>query len=222
MPLANSYNTLSQGNEQPGYQMLWEPMAINPASTTTAITYQSTAVGAWVAGAALQYGATGTSITAAGTNWPAGASNVPPAYSSTAPVGDDYGGLSTPYTVQTVDIAAVSSTLYMAGVLLGVGTLGANSPVAPNAASAGGTTTTPRLPGQIAMVGKRGICQVLVDTTTTVGHSLTVATTSAHTGLFTDAGNTTRTFGTVIGWALQAVTVTTAPLLCWAYVNFPY
>lgn len=208
MPLAHSFNVTGTANEQPEYQMLWEPLAINNASTTTAIVIPAAAGGgAWVAGAGLQFGLSGTTITAAGTNWPTG--------TNVSPSGDDYGSVTAPYTIQTVDISAVSTTLYAAGVLLGVGTLGASSPVAPN-------TITGRLPAQIAMVGKRGICQVLCDNTTTLGHSLNFSTTSGHTGQFSDAGNTTRTFGTTIGWALQAVTVSSGPLLVWAYVNFPF
>ena len=44
MPLAQSYNTLAQNNEQPEYQVLWEPFAINPASVTTALTLPATAL----------------------------------------------------------------------------------------------------------------------------------------------------------------------------------
>jgi hypothetical protein len=204
-PVANSFNTLGANNQQPEYQMLWEPMAIYPSSAITAITIPSAAgAGAWVAGAALQYGASGTTITAAGTNWPTG--------TSTSPSGDDYGGLSSPYTIQTVDIAAVSTTTYFAGVLLGVGSLGANSPVAPN-------TITGRLPAQIAMVGKRGICQVLMDTTAALGDTFKVSATATHTGQFADSGGTTFTAGTTCGVILQAVTVSTGPLLCWVKLN---
>lgn len=207
MPLGQSFNVTGTANEQPEYQMLWEPLAINNASTITALTIPTAAgAGAWVAGSLLQFGLSGTSITAAGTNWPTG--------TNVSPSGDDYGSVTAPYTIQTVDLAAVSTTTLAAGVLLGVGTLGASSPVAPN-------TITGRLPAQIAMVGKRGICQVLCDNTATAGHTLIGSTTSAHTGQFSDSGGTTRTYGTCYGVILQAVTVSSGPLLVWAYVNFP-
>jgi hypothetical protein len=194
MPLAQSFNVNATANEQPEYQMLWEPYAVNPSSAVTAITIPTTAgAGAWVAGALLMFTNAGI-----GTN--------------PGPGGDDYGGVTTPYTVQTVDIAATTTTTFAAGVLLGVGALGANSPVAPN-------TLTGRLPSQVAMVGKRGLCQVLCDSTTTVGHTLIGST--SHTGQFSDSGGTTRTYGTCFGIILQAVTISAGPLLVWAYVNFP-
>lgn len=197
MPLTNSYNATAASNQQPEYQMLWEPLGINPSSVTTALTIPAAAGGgAWVAGALLMYGLTAT---------PAGVGTNP------GPGGD---ATSTPYTIQYVDLSATTSTTYLAGVLLGVGALGANAPVAPNATSQNSQV-------QLAMVGKRGICQVLVDNTTTVGHTLICSTTSTHTGQASDSGGSTRTFGTTIGVALQAVTVSTGPLLCWAHINMP-
>ena len=197
MPLTNSYNSLAQNGEQPEYQMLWEPLGINPASVNTNLTIPAAAgAGAWVAGALLQYGLTGTGA-GVGTN--------------PGPGGD---ATSTPYTVQEVDLSAVSTTTYLAGVLLGVGTLGANAAVAPNSATLNGALL-------LAMVGKRGICQVLCDNTTTVGHTLIASTTSTHTGQAADSGGTTRTYGTCIGVALQAVTVSAGPLLVWAHINMP-
>jgi len=212
MPLANSYNVTGTANEQPEYQMLWEPYAVYGASTITATTIPAAAgAGAWVPGAALQFGASGSSITAAGTNWPTG--------TNVTPTGDDYGGVTGPYTIQAVDIAAVSTTTFIAGVLLGVSSLG----LAPPPVASGQTTINPggRLPQQVAMVGKRGVCQILCDSTTTVGHTFATSSTSAHTGQFTDSGGSTRTYGTHYGIILQAVTVSTGPLLVWAYVNFP-
>ena len=198
MPLTNSYNATAANNEQPEYQMLWEPLGINPASVNTNITIPASAgAGAWVAGALLGYGLTGT---------PAGVGTNP------GPGGDASNG--SPYTIQYVDLAAVSETTYLAGVLLGVGALGANAPVAPNAATQNGAV-------QYAMVGKRGICQVLVDNTTTVGNTLVASATSTHTGQASDSGGTTRTFGACIGVALQAVTVSSGPKLVWAHINMP-
>lgn len=198
MPLANSYNVTAQNNEQPEYQMLWEPMAVNPASINTTLTIPAAAgAGAWVAGALLQYGLTGTG---------AGVGSNP------GPGGD--AGIGTAYTVQEVDLTTTTTTTYLAGVLLGIGTLGANAAVAPNSASLNNQLL-------MAMVGKRGICQVLVDNTTTVGHTLICSTTSTHTGQASDSGGATRTYGTCIGVALQAVTVSSGPLLCWAHINMP-
>lgn len=198
MPLSNSYNATAANNQQPEYQMLWEPLGINPASVATGLTIPTSAgPGAWVAGALLGYGLTGT---------PAGVGATP------GPGGD--ASFVTPYTYQEVDLCAVSETTYLAGVLLGVGTLGANAPIAPNSTTLNGAVL-------YAMVGKRGICQVLVDNTTTVGHTLVASTTSTHTGQASDSGSTTRTYGTCIGVALQAVTVSSGPLLCWAHINMP-
>jgi len=146
-----------------------------------------------------------------------GLATSPPAYSTTAPFGDDYGSVTTPYTVQYVDPAPTSTTTYNAGVLLGVNTLGAAAPAVPNAAL--GTGASPRLPFWVAMTGKRGIMQVLVDNTTTIGHTLLVST--SHIGNYSDSGGATRTYGTHVGIALQAVTVSTGPILCWAYINMP-
>jgi hypothetical protein len=114
------------------------------------------------------------------------------------------------YTVQYVDPAPTSSTTYLAGVLLGVGAKGAPAQAVPN--------TIPGGPTFVAMSGVRGICQVYVDNTTTIGHTLLCSTT--HIGSASDSGSATRTFGTHFGVALQAVTVTSAPVLCWAHVNF--
>jgi len=213
-PLTNSANVTGTANEQPEYGVLWEAYAVDPASSG-AITYPSAAgtVG-WVPGAALAFNTAGV-----GTNPPAGTglATSPPAYSTTAPFGDDYGSVTTPYTVQYVDPAPTSTTTYNAGVLLGVNTLGAAAPAVPNAAL--GTGASPRLPFWVAMTGKRGIMQVLVDNTTTIGHTLLVST--SHIGNYSDSGGATRTYGTHVGIALQAVTVSTGPILCWAYINMP-
>ena len=196
MPLANSYNAWAQNNEQPEYQCLWEPFAINPASVATGLTIPASAgPGAWVAGAVLGFGLTAT---------PAGVGTNP------GPGGD--AGIGTPYTFQLVDLAAVSETTYVAGILLGVGTLGANAPVAPNSTTLNGGSLS-------AMVGVRGICQVLCDNSTTVGHTLIVSSTSTHTGQASDSGGSTRTYGTCIGVALQAVTVSSGPKLVWAHID---
>ncbi len=195
-PLANSYNVCAQNNEQPEYQCLWEPTAVDPASS--AVVTLPTAAGSvgWVPGCLLAYNTAGV-----------GAYPGP---------GGDSGSSGNPtfpnnWTVQYVDPAPTTSTIYLAGVLLGVGSLGAAAPAVPN--------TIPGGPTWSAMVGVRGICQVYVDNTTTIGHTLIGSTT--HIGNASDSGGTTRTYGTCIGVALQAVTVSAGPVLCWAHINFP-
>jgi hypothetical protein len=192
MPLGANYNVLAQNNEQPGYEVFWTPLSVD--LTSSAAVTLPTAAGAigWVPGCVLEYNSTGVGATP-------------------GPGGDADG--STVYTVQTVDPAAVSTTGYMAGVLLGVGAPGSPAPVVPNTLS--GTNAL------IAMVAKRGIVQVYVDNTTTIGHTLEVSPTSTHTGNAHDTGGTTFTYGTTFGIALQAVTVSAGPLLCWAAINFP-
>ncbi len=220
MPLVNSYNTLAQSNEQPIYQVLYEPLAFNPASVATVSPFPTAAGGGYmVPGSALMYGLTGTE---------AGVGSYPPLGPTTSYPGGDggqtgqTGNPTFPYnwTVQYVDIASTSTTAAggLAGVCLGIGTVGGfASP--QNLTTPANTAVSSTAPSQIVLVGKRGICQVLVDNTTTVGHTLKVST--SHTGQFSDNGNTTFTFGTTVGIALQAVTISTGPLLCWAAVNFP-
>jgi hypothetical protein len=195
VPLAQSYNALAFNNQQPEYQCLWAPLGVNPASAVTAITYPAAAgAGAWVPGALV-------SIVAAGVG------------SNPGPGGDDDG--ASPYTVATVDISATSATSLLAGVILGFGALGSFLQAAPNtfAPSQAGPNLT-------AMVGTKGICQVLCDNTTTIGHTLIPSTT--HTGQVSDSGATTSTFGSTIGVALQAVTVSSGPKLVWAKIDVPF
>ena len=63
MPLTNSYNSLAQNNEQPEYQVLWEPIAVNPASS--AVVTLPTAAGSigWVPGCVLAYNTAGVGAT---------------------------------------------------------------------------------------------------------------------------------------------------------------
>lgn len=199
-PLANSYNALANLNQQPEYQCLWEPFGVDPASAA-AITLPTAAgsVG-WVPGCLLAYNTAGV-----------GAYPGP---------GGDSGGSGNPnfpynWTVQVVDPAPTSSVIYLAGVLLGVGALGAPAPSVPNTISGAGTGQ----PALQAMVGVRGLCQVYVDNTTTIGHTLKCSTT--HIGNASDTGGNTFTLGTTFGIALQAVTITAGPKLCWAHVCFP-
>jgi hypothetical protein len=195
MPLAHSYNALAFNNQQPEYQCLWAPLGVSQASAVTAITYPTAAgAGAWVPGALV-------SIIAAGVG------------TNPGPAGDDDG--STAYTVAQVDISATSATTFLAGVILGFANLGDRLVAAPNtfAPSQAGPNLT-------CMVGTKGICQVLCDNTTTVGHTLIPSTT--HTGQASDSGGTSSTFGSTIGVALQAVTVSTGPKLVWAKIDVPF
>ena len=206
MPLTNSYNSLAQSNEQPEYQALWEPFAVDPASAALVTAPAAFNVG-WVPGCVLQFNT-------------AGVGAYPPlGWSAASNQGGDSGNSGNPtfpnnWTVQYVDpmTGATSTNLpYIAGILLGVGTLGAPAPVVPNTIAGG--------PAMVAMVGKRGLMQVMVDNTTTIGDTINIGTTSAHVGVGHDTGGTTRTIGTTIGVALQAVTVGSVALPCWVNVN---
>ena len=110
------------------------------------------------------------------------------------------------YTVAYVDIMNVTPVpaLY-AGIFIGAGTLGAQTPVIPN--------TVPTV-AFVAMSAFSGVVQVLVDTTTTIGHTLNFS--SAHAGNLADTAGTTITVGTTVAVALQAVTYVATSLLCWA------
>jgi hypothetical protein len=121
------------------------------------------------------------------------------------------------WTVPSVDLSPTTSTVYLAGILLGVGALGQAAPGVPDT----GGPNSSQLTQLVAMVGKRGMMQVLVDNTTTIGHTIIPSTTSGHTGQCSDSGGTTRTYGTCVGVAMQAVTVSAGPLLCWVNVNIP-
>ncbi len=205
MPLTNSYNSLAQSNEQPEYQALWEPFAVDPASAALVASPPLFNVG-WWPGCVLQFNT-------------AGVGSYPPLGLGQANPGGDSGGSGNPtfpnnWTVQYVDpmVGATAGNLpYIAGILLGVGTLGAPAPVVPNTIAGG--------PSMVAMVGKRGLMQVMVDNTTTIGDTINIGTTSAHVGVGHDTGGTTRTIGLTLGVALQAVTVSTTALPCWVNVN---
>ena len=208
MPLTHSYNVTATANEQPEYQVLWEPIAIDPASSA-AVTLPTAFVVGWVPGCVLQLNT-------------AGVGAYPPlGLGSTTYPGGDSGGSGNPtfpnnWTVQYVDpmTGATSTNLpYIAGVLLGVSSLGAPAAVVPNTIP--GSTT----PALVAMVAKRGICQVYVDNTTTIGDTINIGTTASHVGVGHDTGGTTRTIGTTLGIALQAVTVSTVAQLCWVNLN---
>jgi len=218
MPLGVAYNVLAANNQQPEYQILWEPIAFNPASVATVSPFPTAAGGGYaVPGCALMYGLTGTQ---------AGVGSYPPLGPTTSYPGGDSGGSGNPtfpnnWTVQYVDIASTSTTISggLAGVCVGFGSQygGYANPQAlttPANASLGSTQAS-----QIAMVGKRGLVQLLMDDTTTVGHTVKVST--SHTGQFSDNGNTTWTFGTTVGIVQQAVTISGGPLLVWCSVNFP-
>ena len=193
MPLGNSYNALAFNNQQPEYQYLWAPAGVSQASATTAIVNPPLLVAAWVPG-------TLVSVIAAGVG------------SNPGPGGDDDG--SSNYTVLQVDIAATSATTLLAGVIAGFGAPGSFLTAAPNtfAPSQAGPNLT-------CMVATKGIVQVFCDNTTTVGHTLIPSTT--HAGLASDSGGTSSTYGSTIGVALQAVTISTQTKLVWAKILIP-
>ena len=114
---------------------------------------------------------------------------------------------STAYTVAMVDQAPTTTGVYLAGVCLGVGAPGQTSPV-PN------TIIGLNL---IAMCAQDGICQVLCDSTTTIGHTLIPSTTVA--GAAHDTAGTGFTVGSTIGVALQAVTISSGTALVWANIH---
>lgn len=195
-PLADSYNALGFANQQPEYQCQWSPIGVNPSSSAAIVYPTAAGAGALVPGAVLSVVSTGVG-------------------SNPGPGGDDDGASN--YTVATVDLAAVSATTLLAGIALGFGAPGALLKAVPNTYSL--SQTGPILS---CMVGTEGICQVLVDNTTTVGHTLNMSSTATHTGQASDTGGTTATFGSTIGVALQAVTVSTGPKLCWAKIDVPF
>lgn len=219
MPLAQSYNSLAQSNEQPEYQCLWEPIALNPASVAN-LTFPTASGSSYlVPGSALMFGLTGAQ---------AGVGSFPPLGPNTSYPGGDggqsgaTGNTTFPFnwTVQYVDLASTSTTVAngLAGVCLGIGSIGGYASP-QNLTTPANTSISSTQASQVVLVGKRGICQLLVDATTTVGHTIKVST--SHIGQFSDVGSTTWTAGTTVGIALQAVTVSTGPLLCWCSVNFP-
>ena len=209
MPLTNSYNATATANEQPEYQALWEPFAVDPSSAAPVAVPPALFNVGWIPGCVLQFNT-------------AGVGSYPPlGLGSTTYPGGDSGGSGNPtfpynWTVAEVDpmTGATSTNLpYIAGILLGVVSLGAPAPAVPNTV---GSTANPTW---VAMVGKRGLMQVYVDNTTTIGDTINIATTSAHVGCGHDTGGTTRTIGTTLGIAMQAVTVSTVAQLCWVNVN---
>ena len=221
MPLAQSYNSLAQSNEQPEYQCLWEPIALNPASVAN-LTFPTAAGSSYlVPGSALMFGLTGTQ---------GGVGSFPPLGPNTSyPGGDASGSGATGnttfpfnWTVQYVDLASTSTTAAERRPRRRCAwASGASAEFASpqNLTTPANTSVSSTVPGQVVLVGKRGICQLLCDNTTTVGHTIKVST--SHIGQFSDVGSTTVTFGTTVGIALQAVTVSAGPLLVWCSVNFP-
>ncbi len=200
-PVSTALNVTAARNEQPDFEAYWEPYGITPASTSAIVLPTAAGPGALVPGALMSFAA-------------AGVGSYPPlGYGQGSKSGGDWGSSGNPtfpgnWTVPTVDLSAVSATTFIAGVLLGVGAPGQAASAVPN-------TISGALPNLIAMIARVGLVQVLVDNTTTIGHTLKVSTTSGHTGQASDTGGTTYTFGTTIGVALQAVTVSAGPLPCW-------
>lgn len=208
MPVGTGLNVNASGNEMPTYEKYWEPYGINPASTSTGVFPTAAGAGALVPGALMSFIS-------------AGVGSYPPlGFGAASNQGGDWGSSGNPtfpfnWTTALVDLSAVSATTLLAGVLLGVGAPGNPTPVAPSTIS--GPSTGP--PALIAMCARVGLVQVLVDNTTTIGHTLEASPTSGHTGQAHDVGSTTVTAGTTFGVALQAVTISTGPLPCWAKIN---
>jgi len=206
MPTVNSYNALAQANEMPVYQCQWEPYAVSPTSTGAINMPTAAGAGAWVPGALLVFTA-------------AGVGAYPPlGYGQGLSSGGDQGSSNNPtfpnnWTVLQVDLAPVSATNMVAGVLLGVSSIGLNAPAVPNTI---GSSVQPSL---TAMVGVSGMAQVLVDNTTTVGHTVIPSVTATHTGQASDSGGVAWTVGLTLGVAMQAVTVTTGPKPCWVKLS---
>ena len=195
-PLGNSYNALGLNNQQPEYQCLWAPAGLNSATTAAIVNPTAAGAGALVPGAVMSVLSTGVG-------------------SNPGPGGDDDG--SSNYTALQVDLAAVSATTLIAGILLGFGAPGSFLQALPSTfgpSQAG--------PAVTCMIGTKGICQVWVDNTTTIGHTLNMSSTSTHTGQASDSGGTSFTLGSTLGVALQAVTVSAGPKLCWAKVDIPF
>jgi hypothetical protein len=207
MPVGTGLNVIAAGNEMPVYEKYWEPFGITPASASAIVLPTAAGAGALVPGALMSFAA-------------AGVGSYPPlGFGQGIQSGGDWGNSQNPtfpysWTVATVDLSAVSATTFLAGVLLGVGSPGMPAPVVPN-------TISGTLPALIAMIAKIGLVQVLVDNTTTIGHTLNPSATATHTGQAHDTGGTTWTAGSTIGVAMQAVTVSAGPLPCWASINIP-
>ena len=187
----------------------------NPANSTFP-TY-----GYAIPGSLLQYGLTGTG---------AGVGSYPPlGFGQTYPGGDggigQTGNTTFPYqwTVQQVDAMAANTTTYAAGVCLGFGSLGGYAAPQANTTGANNTSIGTAYPIQNAMVGKRGIMQVLFDGNTTSGNTFFSSNqASSHAGCAHDTGGTTRTYGTEFGVILQTVSLTSStPQLVWCHVNMP-
>lgn len=208
-PVGNSHNVLASNNAMPVYECYWEPFAIDPTSAAPIVIPTVAGAGAWVPGALLAF------LTAGVGAYP------PLGFGQGTSSGGDSGSSGNPtfpnnWTVQEVGLAPASSTINVAGILLGVGAPGSPPPVVPNTIAGGAGA-----PALIAMVAKKGMVQVLVDNTTTIGHTIVPSTTSGHTGQCSDSGGTTRTYGTCVGVARQAVTVTAGPLPCWVSIDIP-
>lgn len=203
MPLATSVNTVMAGNEQPTFEKYWEPLGINPASASAVTMPTAAGAGALVPGAVMSFIS-------------AGVGSYPPlGFGAASNQGGDWGNSGNPtfpnnWTTALVDLAAVSATTLLAGILLGVGSPGNPAPVVPNTIA--GPATIPSL---VAMVARLGIVQVLVDNSTTIAHTVNMTGTATHTGQGHDSGGTAYTLGSTLGVALQAVTISAGPLPCW-------
>jgi len=195
MPFTTTANVTAGQNQQPEYPVLWYPFQITPASTVGVNALAAATSPGWQPGVLLTFMSSGV-----GTN---------------PGPGGDGGTLATPYTVEYVDLAPVNSTVLIAGILLGVGTLGA----ALNTAQYASPSVAPG--PLIAMVGVRGHMQVFTDSTSTIGHTIKASATSGDIGCCVDSGSaSTFTYGTEFGIVRQAVTIgSSIPALMWAKID---
>lgn len=108
-------------------------------------------------------------------------------------------GVYVPPAVPVVQPSATTADFLLLGVVLG-----------------GSSRGSAAIPGGIAQVCVDGICQVLCDNTTTVGHPLVQSTSIA--GAAHD-NSTTAVLGKTIGTALQAVTISSGTALVWSYIH---
>jgi hypothetical protein len=178
VPFTNSNNALALLNEQPTYAVEWFPYLMNTAQSTVA-----------PLGSVM-------SVTTAGVG------------TNPGPGGDC--GTSAAYTVPLVDLSSTTASLnpYCVGVLIGTGSFGTVTPVAPSTVSS---------PAFMAMCATRGMVQVLCTNTTTIGHTVNISTGTS--GAASDSGGTTWTVGSTIGTAMQAVTISSGTALVWVKLS---
>ena len=166
-PVGTALNVLAAHNEMPTYERYWEPFGITPASASAVVfPDRRRGRGALVPGALLSFPPR-----------PAWARTPPLGFGCARRTRGRLGQLGqTPTspgqldTVATVDLCAVSATTFLAGVLRR-GRSGRAMPGRPQHRR--------RCPARVSWPWSVvGFMQVLVDNTTTIGHTLEASTTS--------------------------------------------